>query len=52
MGLFDEKKLIKNYYEGKEVGEYFADLIVHGCVAVELKTAESLCKEHGFQLII
>jgi len=53
MGLFAEKqKLIKVYCEGKEVGEYFADLIVHGCVAVELKTAESLCKEHGFQLII
>jgi len=53
MGLFAEKqKLIKDYYEGKEVGEYFVDLIIHGCVAVELKTAEPLCKEHGFQLII
>jgi len=53
MGLFVEKqKLIKVYYQGKEVGEYFADLIVDGCVIVELKAAESLCKGHEFQLII
>ena len=52
MGLFVEKqKQIKVYYEGKEVGEYFADLIVADCVIVELKAAESLCEEHEFQLI-
>ena len=52
MGLFFEKqKQIKVYYEGKEVGEYFADLIIEGCVIVELKAAETLCKEHEFQLI-
>jgi GxxExxY protein len=52
IGLFVEKqKQIKVYYEGKEVGEYFADLIVADCVIVELKAAESLCEEHGFQLI-
>ena len=52
MGLFVEKqKPIKVYYEGIEVGEYFADLIVEGCVIVELKAAEALCEEHEFQLI-
>ena len=52
MGLSVEKqKQIKVYYEGKEVGEYFADLIVEGCVIVELKVAETLCKEHEYQLI-
>ena len=52
MGLFVEKqKQIKVYYEGKEVGEYFADLVVAECVIVELKAAESLCEEHEFQLI-
>ncbi|MFI3155907.1 MAG: GxxExxY protein [Methylococcaceae bacterium] len=52
MGLSVEKqKQIKVYYEGKEVGEYFADLIVEGCVIVELKVAETLCKEHECQLI-
>jgi GxxExxY protein len=43
MDLFVEKqKQIKVYYEGKEVGEYFADLIVAECVIVELKAAEAL----------
>ncbi len=52
MGLLVEKqKHIKVYYEGKEVGEYFADLFVDECVIVELKAAESLCEEHEFQLI-
>ncbi|MEK6616542.1 MAG: GxxExxY protein [Bacteroidota bacterium] len=52
MELFVEKqKQIKVYYEGKEVGEYFADLLVEDCVIVELKASESLCEEHEFQLI-
>ena len=52
MGLFVKKQgQIKVYYEGKEVGEYFADLIVEECVIVELKAAENLCEEHEFQLI-
>lgn len=52
MDLFVEKqKQIKVQYEGKEVGEYYADLIVANCVIVELKAAESLCEEHEFQLI-
>jgi len=52
MGLFVEKqKHIKVYYSGKEVGEYFADLIVENCVIAELKAAKSLCEEHEFQLI-
>lgn len=52
MGLFVEKQgQIKVYYEDKEVGEYFADLIVDDCVIIELKAAETLCEEHEFQLI-
>ena len=52
MGLAVEKqKQIKVYYEEKEVGEYYADLLVKGEVIVELKAAESLCEEHEFQLI-
>lgn len=52
MGLFVKKQeKIKVYYEGKEVGEYYADLIADGCVIVELKAAETLCEEHEFQLI-
>jgi len=49
--LVEKQKQIHVYYEGKEVGQYFADLLVDGNVIVELKAAESLCEEHEFQLI-
>jgi GxxExxY protein len=52
MGLFCEKqKPIKVYYNGNMVGEYFADIIVNGCVIVELKAAERLSEAHELQLI-
>ncbi|MBL0127181.1 MAG: GxxExxY protein [Flavobacteriales bacterium] len=38
-------------YEGEEVGQYFADLLVEDSVIVELKAAETICKEHEYQLI-
>jgi GxxExxY protein len=41
---------IKVYYEEKEVGVYFADLIVDNTIIIELKSAEYLCKEHESQL--
>lgn len=51
-GLVVEKqKQIKVYYEGREVGLYYADLLVENCVIVELKAAEILVQEHEFQLI-
>lgn len=50
--LFVEKqKPIKVYYDDQIVGEYFADLIVNEQVIIELKTSESICEEHEFQLI-
>jgi GxxExxY protein len=52
MGMYAEKqKPIRVNYQGKEVGEYYADLVVNECVIVELKAAESLCEEHEYQLI-
>jgi GxxExxY protein len=42
---------IKVYYEEKEVGVYFADLIVEDSVIIELKATDYLCEEHEFQLI-
>ncbi|MGV9014018.1 MAG: GxxExxY protein [Flavobacteriales bacterium] len=39
------------FYDGVEVGSYYADLIVQGLVIVELKAAESICEEHECQLI-
>lgn len=42
---------IKVYYDGQLVGEYFADLVVEGCVIVEIKAAESLHPAHTAQLV-
>lgn len=42
---------IKVYYEEKEVGVYFADLIINDTIIIELKAAESLSEEHESQLI-
>ncbi len=52
MGLLCEKqKPIKVYYNGNLVGEYFADIVVNGCVILELKAVEVLVTEHELQLI-
>ncbi|HLW66914.1 MAG TPA: GxxExxY protein [Gemmataceae bacterium] len=42
---------IKVYYEGIEVGCYFADILVEDCVIVELKAVEALAKEHHAQIL-
>ena len=42
---------IEVHYEGTVVGEYFADLLVAGCVVVELKAVEHLIAEHHAQLL-
>ncbi len=42
---------IKVYYEGEQVGEYFADLLVEDCEIVELKAVEALAEEHHAQLL-
>ena len=47
----EKQKHIRVYYEGFQVGEYFADLIVEDKIIIELKAAESLCEEHEAQLI-
>ncbi len=45
------QKNIKVQYFGREVGDYYADIIVNDLVIIELKAAESLCEEHEAQLI-
>jgi GxxExxY protein len=47
----EAQKQIKVYYKGKEVGEYYADLIVNELIILELKAAEVIVKEHEWQLI-
>ncbi|MBI3586239.1 MAG: GxxExxY protein [Ignavibacteriales bacterium] len=42
---------IKVYFEEKLIGEYFADLLVDDKVIVELKTSETIAKEHEAQLL-
>jgi GxxExxY protein len=51
-GFFTQKQLpIKVHYKHREVGEYYADLIVENKIILELKAAESLAEEHECQLI-
>ena len=47
----EQQKQIKVFYNGVEIGDYYADLVVNDLVIVELKAAESLCKEHEAQLL-
>ncbi|HXV99997.1 MAG TPA: GxxExxY protein [Anaerolineae bacterium] len=42
---------IKVYYEGIEVGEYFADIVVNEAVMLELKAVYQLLPEHEAQLL-
>lgn len=52
LGCFvQQQKNIKVYYEQKEVGDYYADLIVNDCVIIELKAGETLAEEHEAQLM-
>ncbi len=52
MGLHCKKQQsIKVYYQGIEVGDYFADIIVNDLLIIELKAASSIIQEHEFQLI-
>src|SRR5512136_869611 len=42
---------IQVLYEGKVVGDYFADILIDDKIILELKTSESIAKEHEAQLI-
>lgn len=42
---------IKVFYDGYNVGDYYADLIINEKVIVELKAVDILNKEHECQLI-
>ena len=42
---------IKVYFKGKEVGVYYADIVVNDCIILELKANENLCPEHEAQLL-
>jgi len=47
----EQQKPIPVWYEGHEVGNFFADLLVEGAVIVELKSVRTLAKAHEAQLV-
>ena len=52
LGFDCEKEFpIQVLYEGDEVGQYYADIIVDNCVIIEIKAAEGLVKANECQLI-
>jgi GxxExxY protein len=52
MGLrVQQQARIVVYFGGKEVGEYFADLLVEDVVIVEIKAASRLLPEHEAQFL-
>ena len=42
---------VKVFYEGEQVGVYFADILVENKVMLELKTADGIAAENEAQLI-
>lgn len=47
----ESQKRINVFYEREMVGDYYADLVVNNLIILELKATESLCVEHGLQLL-
>ena len=47
----DPQARIDVLYDGFQVGEYYADVLVECCVVVELKAAEGIAPEHEAQLL-
>lgn len=47
----EKQKQIRVFYDEIEIGVYYADLCIANLVIIELKTAESICEEHEYQLI-
>jgi GxxExxY protein len=43
--------MIKVFYDGDEVGNYFADLFVEEAVIIEIKAGGGLIEEHEAQLV-
>jgi GxxExxY protein len=47
----EQQKQIEVHYDGYVVGEYFADMVINGCVIIELKAVRQLLDEHEAQLL-
>ena len=42
---------IKVNFKGREVGEYYADILVDNCIILELKASDKIMSEHEAQLL-
>ena len=49
--LVQQQAPIKVFYKGQSIGDYFTDLVVNGCVLVELKVADGISPQHEAQLL-
>ena len=47
----EAEKPLKVYYDNQVVGEFFVDLYVEDSVVVELKSVQTIIKEHEIQLV-
>ena len=47
----EQQKPIQVCYDGKVVGDYFADIIVNESIILELKAVETISKEHIAQML-
>jgi len=47
----EEEKPLKVYYEEHVVGDFFIDLFVQDEIVVELKSIQSIAKDHEVQLV-
>lgn len=47
----EQQRPVNVYYDGIQVGNYFADILVNDLVILELKAADSLIVDHEAQLI-
>jgi GxxExxY protein len=47
----EDEKPLKVYYEDQVVGDFFIDIFVQDEIVVELKSIQSIAKEHEVQLV-
>jgi GxxExxY protein len=49
--VFEQQVRLGVLCRGHEVGEYYADLLIEGCIICELKAVEILARQHEVQLV-
>ncbi len=47
----EKQKQIDVFYDGQNIGLYFADIVVENKIIIELKATEMLIEEHEIQLV-